>query len=125
MDTIPSRGFSGVMFGLVFLALAGLGLREMRLSHVSPKVGELMETAINSPYIQEYGNIELRRHYTGIAGVDLGLQFLVVAFLPGVLNIDLGVKLQQAHFLISFFPIIAIICVEAGRARNKWSLLYL
>lgn len=125
MATIPSRGSSGVLFGLVFLALAGLALREMRLSHVSPKVGELMETAINQLFIKEFGNIELRRHYTGIASVDLGLQYLVVAFLPGVLDIDLGVKLQQAHFLISFFPVIAIICVEAGRTRNKWSLLYL
>jgi hypothetical protein len=125
MTTIKSRGASGIFFASIFVALASIAFYAIRVSHVSTKVGELMEIAINSPFIKEYGNLELRREYTGIAGLDFGLSFLVVAFLPGVLDLDLGNKLQQAHFLISFFPIVAILSVEAGRPRNKWSLLYL
>ena len=125
MATVPSRGASGFVFAIIFLALSGIALREIRLSHVSTKVGEMMETMVNSVYLKEYGNIELRKEYTGIAGLDFGLQFLVVSFLPGVMDIDRGVKLQQAHFLLSFFPFIAILSVEAGRLRNKYSLLYL
>jgi hypothetical protein len=125
MTTIKSRGATGVIFASIFFALTSFAFYAIRLSHVSMKVGELMEIAINSPFIKEYGNLELRKHYTGIGGLDFGLSFLVTAFLPGVLDIDRGSKLQQAHFLVSFFPIIAILCVEAGRARNKWSLLYL
>ena len=121
----PSRGLSGFVFAIIFIALSGVALREIRLSHVSTKVGELLEPAVNSVFIKEYGNIELRKTYTGITGLDFGLQFLVVSFLPGVLDLDLGQKLQQAHFLLSFFPFIAILSVEAGRIRNKWSLLYL
>lgn len=123
--TVPSRGVSGYLFGLIFLALALWAVREIRIGPVSTKMGTLMEPAVNSKIIKEYGNLEHRKRYTGIEGLDMGLQFLVVAFLPGVLDLDLGVKLQQAYFLLSFFPIIAVLCVEAGRARNKWSLLYL
>ena len=125
MATVPSRGTSGYLFGLTFIALAAWATRELRTGPVSNSMGELMEPAVNSKFIKEYGNLELRRTYTGIEGVDMGLQFLVVAFLPGVLDLDLGAKLQQAYFLLSFFPIISILCVEAGRARNKWSFVYL
>jgi hypothetical protein len=125
MASPPPRGASGVTFASIFVLLSAWAVREMRLGPVNDKVGELILPAVNSRFIKEYDNTELRHSYTGIEAIDFGLRFLVVAFLPGALGIDQGQKLQQAHFLLSFFPIIAIYSVEAGRKRNARSLIYL
>lgn len=110
----------------MFVLLAALAVREMRIGPVCSKVGEMFEPAVSANYIQAYDNIKLRKRYTGIEPVDYGLRFLVVAFLPGATGVpDPGQKLQQAYFLLSFFPVVAIMSVEAGRRVNYRTLLYL
>jgi hypothetical protein len=61
----------------------------------------------------------LRRNYTGVHAIDMGLSFLVAAFLPGAAGWDRNFQLLQAYFLFSFFSLIAVWSVEACRTRNK------
>ncbi|KIW06014.1 uncharacterized protein PV09_03195 [Verruconis gallopava] len=124
MPSTGSRGASSALFACVFVLLSAWAVRELRIGPVGKKAGELLEPVVNSKIIEEYGNTELRYDYTGIAGVDFILRFLVVVFLPGALGIDQGIKLQAVYFLLSFFPVVAIMSIEAGRLRNKWSLIY-
>ncbi|KAI1438415.1 hypothetical protein GGR50DRAFT_429559 [Xylaria sp. CBS 124048] len=65
----------------------------------------------------------MRTHYTGIEAVDSGLLFLVAAFIAGPLGWDEGVRLQQMHFLVQFFAIVAVWNVEACRARHSWKIV--
>jgi hypothetical protein len=125
MSSHSSRGASGVIFASIFIALSAWAVREMRVGPIGMKVSEMFEPAVNSKFIKEYDNMEVRTQYTGIEAVDFGLQFLVVAFSPGAFGWDQGQMLQSAHFLLSFFPIVAILSVEAGRRRNKKTLIYL
>ncbi|PVH78698.1 hypothetical protein DL98DRAFT_421668 [Cadophora sp. DSE1049] len=65
----------------------------------------------------------LRTKYTGIASLDYGLGFLVAAFLPGASGWDLNAQVQQIYFFVSFFPIVSIWSVEAGRKGNASSFI--
>ncbi|TGJ80974.1 hypothetical protein E0Z10_g7794 [Xylaria hypoxylon] len=65
----------------------------------------------------------MRTHYTGIEAVDSGLLFLVAAFVAGPLGWDEGVRLQQLHFLVQFFGVIAVWNIEACRSRHSWKLV--
>ncbi|KAI0868939.1 hypothetical protein GGS24DRAFT_494166 [Hypoxylon argillaceum] len=65
----------------------------------------------------------MRTHYTGIEVIDSSLLFLVAAFLAGPLAWDEGVRVQQLHFLVQFFAVIAVWNVEACRTRNSWKLI--
>ncbi|KAI0430703.1 hypothetical protein F5Y09DRAFT_222338 [Xylaria sp. FL1042] len=65
----------------------------------------------------------MRTHYTGIEAVDSGLLFLVAAFVAGPLGWDDGVRLQQLHFLVQFFGVIAVWNIEACRARHAWKIV--
>lgn len=67
----------------------------------------------------------MRTHYTGIEVIDSSLLFLVAAFLAGPLAWDEGVRVQQLHFLVQFFAVIAVWNVEACRTRNSWKLISL
>jgi hypothetical protein len=67
----------------------------------------------------------MRTRYTGIEVVDSGLLFLVAAFAAGPLGWDEGVRVQQLHFLVQFFAVIAVWNVEACRDRNSWKLISL
>ena len=121
-DTIRSRNGFGILMAIFFVALSALAAREMRAGPVSTRVGEQMQEVVDSAKFAEYDNLPIRTHYTGIAGVDYGLRFLVTAFLPGAAGWDKGIWIQQLYFLISFFPIIGIYSVEAGRKRNSLAL---
>ncbi|KAI7717532.1 hypothetical protein KC353_g4500 [Hortaea werneckii] len=125
MNRSTGNSTSRYAFASIFVLLAALAVREMRIGPVSSKVGEMFEPAVSANYIQAYDNIQLRKRYTGIEPVDYGLRFLVVAFLPGATGVpDPGQKLQQAYFLLSFFPVVAIMSVEAGRRVNHRTLIY-
>ncbi|KAI7208543.1 hypothetical protein KC333_g9100 [Hortaea werneckii] len=125
MNRPTGSSTSRYAFASIFVLLAALAVREMRIGPVCSKVGEMFEPAVSANYIQAYDNIKLRKRYTGIEPVDYGLRFLVVAFLPGATGVpDPGQKLQQAYFLLSFFPVVAIMSVEAGRRVNYRTLIY-
>ncbi|KAI0911243.1 hypothetical protein F4823DRAFT_586459 [Ustulina deusta] len=65
----------------------------------------------------------MRTRYTGIEAVDSALLFLVAAFVAGPLGWDHGVRLQQLHFLVQFFGVIAVWNIEACRQRHAWKLV--
>ncbi|KAI0538861.1 hypothetical protein GGR58DRAFT_466988 [Xylaria digitata] len=65
----------------------------------------------------------MRTRYTGIEAIDSGLLFLVAAFVAGPLGWDEGVRLQQLHFLVQFFGVIAVWNIEACRSRHSWKLV--
>lgn len=116
-----SRGWSGRLAALFFLSLSLLAAKEMRLSGAASAVSGPMEAVVTSLNFPD-NEYRLRENYTGIAPLDFGLRFLVAAFLPGVAGWDKGFQIQQIYFLVSFFTIIAIWSVEAGRKRNSLAL---
>jgi len=116
-----SRGWPGRFAALYFLSLSILAAKDMRLSEVALAVSEPMEAVVNSLTFPD-NKYRLQEYYTGIAPLDFGLRFLVAAFLPGVAGWDKGFQIQQIYFLVSFFSIIAIWSVEAGRKRNALAL---
>ena len=67
--------------------------------------------------------IPIKTTYTGIAGVDYFLRFLVLAFISGPAGWDEGIRLQQIYFLLSFFSVISIWNLEACRERNVGKLV--
>ena len=123
--TAQSRGLPGFLAALFFLTLSVLALKEMRLSTTASAVSAPLEGVVNSLTFS-HTKYRLREKYTGIEPLDLGLRYLVAAFLPGVAGWDKGFQIQQIYFLVSFFPIIAIMSVEAGRKRSdgSWTSLY-
>ena len=120
-DKPYSRGWTGRFVALFFLLLPLLAVKEMRLSKSASAVSEAVEVVVNSLKFPD-NNYRLRENYTGIAPLDSGLRFLVVAFLPGVAGWDKGFQIQQIYFLFSFFPIISIWSIEAGRKRSSLAL---
>ncbi|KAI0406516.1 hypothetical protein F4802DRAFT_101952 [Xylaria palmicola] len=65
----------------------------------------------------------MRTRYTGVEAIDQGVLFLVAAFVAGPLGWDKGVRLQQLHFLVQFFAVIAVWNVEACRRRHSWKVV--
>jgi hypothetical protein len=65
----------------------------------------------------------IMKDFTGLKFLDEGLSFLVTAFLSGAAGWDEAFYWQQFHFLFQITPMIAIMNVEACRARNQGSWL--
>lgn len=120
----PPRGPTGVLFTLLFLFLSLLATYSMRLSLPVTAVSLPLETAVRTLRFPST-NFPLRERYTGILPLDFGLRFLVTAFLPGVGGWDPKFQIQQLYFLLSFWPVIAIWSIEAGRrggkGRRRWT----
>lgn len=123
--TTHSRGWPGRFAVLFFISLSALAVKEMRLSDAAAAVNDHMPAVVGSRIFPDKKH-HLREHYTGIASLDYGLQFLVAAFLPGAAGWDKGFQIQQIYFLVSFFAIIVTLSVEAGRKGNTrgWTRLY-
>lgn len=130
-ESTSSRGWLGYVAALFFISLSVLATKEMRLSTAAAAVGDPLEAVVTS---RKFSNgFPLRESFTAFAPLDIGISYLVAAFLPGVAGWDEAFRLQQIYFLISFFPIISIWSVEAGRKRNFkavtsftsiWALFY-
>ncbi|KAF7537311.1 hypothetical protein G7054_g3848 [Neopestalotiopsis clavispora] len=65
----------------------------------------------------------IKQTYTGVAAIDFVFHWLVPAFIAGPAGFDQGVRLQQIHFLVNFFGILAIWNVEACRLRNRGRII--
>jgi hypothetical protein len=118
--TLYSRGLPGLFASVILLILSGVALKEIRLGTASHETNKPMEAVVNSLQFADNKH-RLRTDYTGIASVDFGLRYLVAAFLPGAAGWDRGFQIQQIYFLVSFFSIVALWSVEAGRRRNAWA----
>ncbi|KAF2812035.1 uncharacterized protein BDZ99DRAFT_259997 [Mytilinidion resinicola] len=112
-----SRGWSGYFAAIFFVSLPALAVQLMHLSDAATALAELpfqdVVTSLTFPNKQP-----LRERYTGIEPLDLGLRFLVAAFLPAAAGWDPGYEIQQIYFIVSCLAIIAIWAVEAGRKGN-------
>lgn len=108
----------------IFLGFSLVAAYYMRFSSPAEAVGSVMEDVLRpEPFIFPEKAIELRRDYCGIKAIDFPLSFLVAAFLPGADGWNKPFQLQQAYFLFSFFPVLAVFNVEAGRTKNTGALL--
>ncbi|KAK0104927.1 hypothetical protein ONS95_005190 [Cadophora gregata] len=123
-----SRGWKGHAATSFFIAMSLIALKEMRLSDVALSVSKPMEDVVTTRKFPNNDQL-LRTKYTGIASLDYGLGFLVAAFLPGASGWDMNAYVQQIYFLVSFFSIISISSIEAGRKGNassfiKWTSIW-
>lgn len=131
---------------LTFLLISALSLWVMRIDTALNDVPADFLPQVESGYLQPSPVIlssstssseqhqplplHLRKHYTGIAALDEVLAFLVAAFVAGPAGLDPGIRLQQVHFLVSFYAIAAVWAVEASRMRHvgrrsvTWTALY-
>lgn len=115
-ESTYSRGWPGRFAALFFLGLSALAVKEMRLSTAAAATADPIQAVVNT---RKFANgLPLRESFTAFAPLDIGISYLVAAFLPGVAGWDQAFRLQQIYFLFSFFPIISIWSVEAGRKRN-------
>lgn len=133
---------------LTFLLISALSLWVMRIDTALNDVPADFLPQVESGYLKPFPAISsssssssleqhqplpplhLRKHYTGIAALDEFLAFLVAAFVAGPAGLDPGIRLQQVHFLVSFYAIAAVWAVEASRMRHvgrrsvTWTALY-
>ena len=117
----------GALVATLLVLLSLLATWEIRV--VPEKVGlsEAMQAIQSSGgFFETTGNqVPLRSRYTGIEAIDVGLGFLVSAFLPAAAGWDRGHQLFQGYFLASFYAIVSVWSVEAGRVKNKGALISL
>ncbi|KAI3326278.1 hypothetical protein HD806DRAFT_532925 [Xylariaceae sp. AK1471] len=108
------------LFVVIFAVSSAIGMWLMR---IETGIKDLPVNFVQQVEAKTYANgLPVRTHYTGITAID-SIYFLVIAFIAGPLGWDEGVRLQQLHFLVQFFAVIAVWNVEACRARNSWRLL--
>lgn len=74
-----------------------------------------LNVIVDALHYPERPDITIRTHYTGIAGLDYGLRFLVTVFLPSVAPFTEFQQVQLGNFLFAFFPLVVIFSVEASR----------
>jgi hypothetical protein len=108
-----SRGWPAT---LIFLSLSVFAFKEMHLSKPAVAVRQPIQAVVKSLVFPDQ-EVELRETYTGIPALDLVFRNLVAAFLPGVAGWDKSFQIQQIYFLFSFFPILTVLAVEAGRKK--------
>lgn len=109
-----SRGWISAFATIFFISLSVLAVKEMHLSKPAVAVREPIQAIISSLYFPDQGT-SLRETYTGIPYLDLVFRNIVAAFLPGVAGWDSSFQIQQIYFLFSFFPVVTIMAIEAGR----------
>lgn len=108
-----------------FLIVSAYCLYEMRVRTQTVLFSQRLQDVVQAGRYPEAPDIPIRKEYTGIVGLDLGIAFLVTAFLPSGAGFKPEYQILQAYFLISFFPFIPILTVEAGRRGIKNTWIYL
>lgn len=111
-----SRPFNALLISLfAILAVAGLYFLRVEPALKDIPIGfqEILGTGKHSH------GFTLKTSYTGIGPVDALLSLLVAAFLPGIIGWEPQVRLQQIHFLFTFFSLCSITNIEANRERNR------
>lgn len=128
MPFVPAKNpQSNWLYYSSYFVLSAVGLYYMRIGSVSQLTGQKLEPFFaNSGTFAYPGhpNVAIRRHYTGIEGLDSFLGMLVTAFLAGPAGFQKHIQLQQVNFLFNFAPVLAVMSIEAVRSR-RWSLVVL
>ncbi|KAI1331824.1 hypothetical protein F5Y16DRAFT_244516 [Xylariaceae sp. FL0255] len=115
-STSPTRP-NTALFALVFASCSAAGLWLMRVeTGIKDIPVKFIDQIENARY---HNGVPLREHYTGIEAIDF-FRYLVTAFIAGPLGWDEGVRVQQLHFLVQFFAVVAVWNVEGCRGRNAW-----
>lgn len=112
---------------LSYLILSSVGLYYLRLGTASKETGRYMEAIMTGRGEPRYPrqDIDIRKHYTGITGLDAFLEVLVTAFLARRLGTHHFIQLQQSYFLVSWYSVLTVWSVESVRMRNGWSVIVL
>lgn len=112
-----------LLYTTLFAAIAVAGFYFVRIVNT-----------LNGVPVHLQDRVELARHedgtplrttYTGISAIDAVLSWMVAAFAAGPFGFDDGVRLQQMHFLVTFFAVLCVWNVEAYRPRNAGRLVSL
>ncbi|KAI8960994.1 hypothetical protein F5Y11DRAFT_328080 [Daldinia sp. FL1419] len=106
------------LFVLAFAGLTAVCAYLMRIETVAEGVPVNFHTVLDTGVFANGTPVETE--YTGIRAVDEVAKFLVIAFLEGTANWDVGVHAQQTYFLLQWFAVVCVWAVEASRRRNAW-----
>ncbi|KAI1087365.1 hypothetical protein F5B19DRAFT_475936 [Rostrohypoxylon terebratum] len=109
------------LFLLAFSSSAALFTYLMRVDTVANNIPSNFQAVIETATLEN--GTPLVTQYTGITVVDELAKILVTAFLAGTAGWDVGVKAQQAYFLLNWFPVVVIWAVESSRTRNSGRLV--
>jgi hypothetical protein len=110
----------------IYVTLASIAAYYLQLSRAPRATDVYIQQVVKGGEWKFPGqDVVLRRHYTGIAPLDFAASFLVAVFTHGAAGWTKGIQLQQAFFLLQFFPVIATWAVESARKRNAWALISL
>ncbi|KAI0885507.1 uncharacterized protein GGS22DRAFT_161091 [Annulohypoxylon maeteangense] len=109
------------VFLLAFSIFAAVFTYLMRVDTVINEVPTNFHPVVETSTFEN--GTPLVTQYTGVKAVDELAKFLVAAFLAGPAGWDVGVKAQQAYFLMNFFAVVSVWAVESSRRRNSGRLI--
>lgn len=118
------RGWVGIAAATSFVLLSATAFYTIQIYPSRYDFDVRFKSVVDNKNYPEKPEIRIQERYTGIAGFDYGVRFLVTAFLPGVAGFSKEEFILSAYFLISFFPMIAIYSVEAGRHGSRRALTW-
>ena len=117
-NTSLVSGTTKVLVTTISVAIAAYAFYAMRVQTAS--LDERLKAVVDGLHYAEDPSILIHTTYVGIPAIDYGLRFLVTAFLPGVTGFhDPAAMVLSAYFLVSFFSLITVYTVEAGREGAK------
>lgn len=112
---IIDRGWLRPLLTTAFPLLSAIALFEIMIHPQMYGLQERLNVIVSTTRYPEHSEVVVRSHYTGIVSLDYGLRTLVLAFLPGAAPFNEQQQVQMAYFFFSFFPLLAIMNVEATR----------
>ncbi|KAI1104774.1 hypothetical protein F4804DRAFT_351748 [Jackrogersella minutella] len=114
--TPSTRRPLNTLFLLLFLATSAVFTWLMRVDTVRNDVPTGFQSVMETSALDN--GVPLVASYTGVRAVDEISKLLVAAFIAGTAGWDAGVHEQQAYFLMNWFPVVCVCCVEGARTRN-------
>ncbi|KAH6994738.1 hypothetical protein EDB82DRAFT_557036 [Fusarium venenatum] len=121
-ETVPNRSWGAtILFTTVFLAISGAASWYQFVFSPSSTSYQVLDAVIKSAELPD--GVLLKTRWLNVKPIDHVLTLLVGAFYPGAVGYDVGAKLQQSQFLLSYSTCIAFLTVESLRVRNRWTLL--
>lgn len=111
---VPRGSFTSIA-AINFFVFSSTALYAIAYAPSPYEFSDRFAAVVDSATLPDGFGVSLRTKYTGVEAIDYPLRFLVTAFLPGIAGLVKEAQIQQAYFLVSFFPMITIYTIEAGR----------
>lgn len=116
-----NRGWLEPVSTAALILFSAIALYEFRIHTAMYGLDRRLSVIVDALQYPERPDILIRTRYTGIAGLDYGLRFLVTVFLPSVAPFSEYQQVQLGNFLLGFFPLVVIFSVEATRRGSNGS----